>query len=418
MGDLVRGSSKRPAWAQRIKAERTARGWSQTNAVAALRTNATQPLAGDGSLLRNWKRWEAGDAEPDGFYKPLIAKTFGTVTAAIFPNVVRRSPDAELLTDAGLDTLEIVSRLRVSDVSQSTLDALHIAVDRLCCDYPHVTAEQLHRDGQAWLHRITSLLDRRLTLAQHQQVLNLAGWVALLVGCVEYDLGRRQQAEATRQAALSLGLESGSAQIQGWAHEMRAWYALTRGDYLGVIAATETGEAVAPNQSVAVQLAAQRAKAWARLGNRKHAAEALDQGRALLEKQPYPDNLDHHFIVDPAKFDFYAMDCYRLLGDDNLAGMYANEVIKSSTDFDGFERRPMRLAEARITLGVIAGREGNLDKAVEHGTKALSADRQSIPSLVMCSQELRELLQQRYPNEPQTQMYMEKLSTLASTAAN
>jgi hypothetical protein len=23
---------------------------------------------------------------------------------------------------------------------------------------------------------------------------------------------------------------------------------------------------------------------------------------------PYSENLDHHFIVDPAKFDFYAMD--------------------------------------------------------------------------------------------------------------
>ncbi|MEV8204371.1 hypothetical protein [Streptomyces sp. NPDC079189] len=34
---------------------------------------------------------------------------------------------------------------------------------------------------------------------------------------------------------------------------------------------------------------------------------------------PYPENLDHHFVVDPAKFDFYAMDCYRLLGEDRFA---------------------------------------------------------------------------------------------------
>ena len=42
-------------------------------------------LPGTQSLLRNWKRWESGDVEPDDFYKPLVAATFGTVTAAFFP---------------------------------------------------------------------------------------------------------------------------------------------------------------------------------------------------------------------------------------------------------------------------------------------------------------------------------------------
>ena len=45
---------------------------------------------------------------------------------------------------------------------------------------------------------------------------------------------------------------------------------------------------------------------------------------------PYPENLDHHFVVDPTKFDFYAMDCYRILGEDKLAGNLAEEVIQAS----------------------------------------------------------------------------------------
>ncbi|HEY0699684.1 MAG TPA: XRE family transcriptional regulator, partial [Micromonospora sp.] len=170
-------------------------------------------------------------------------------------------------------------------------------------------------------------MDRRLTLAQHREVLTLAGWVALLVGCVEYDMGLRPAAEGTRKAALTLGKEAGNASITGWAYEMRAWYALSQGDYRGVIAASEAGEATARN----VQLVAQRAKAWARLGDRRQVEKALDQGRALLETLPYPENTDHHFVVDPAKFDFYAMDCYRIAGEDRLAEMYAREVIRSST---------------------------------------------------------------------------------------
>jgi hypothetical protein len=35
----------------------------------------------------------------------------------------------------------------------------------------------------------------------------------------------------------------------------------------------------------------------------------------LLESLPYPENVDHHFVVDPAGFDFYAMDCDRPLGE-------------------------------------------------------------------------------------------------------
>lgn len=211
----------RPAWARRIRAERAARRWSQSEAVSALRANSSTPLPSDESLVRNWKRWEAGSAEPDEFYKPLIAKTFGTVTAAFFPMPYKRSLESELLNGTGLDSLEVISRLRASDVSAATLDALRIAADRLCCEYPHIPPGQLHLEGLAWLRRIAGLLDGRLTLAQHREVLSIAGWVTLLVGCVEYDMGRRQEAEATRQAAKSLGQESGDTHIEAWAHEMR-----------------------------------------------------------------------------------------------------------------------------------------------------------------------------------------------------
>jgi tetratricopeptide (TPR) repeat protein len=412
-----RPSDDRPVWAQRIRAERTTRGWSQSEAVEALRAHASEPLPGSGSLLRNWKRWEAGDVEPDDFYAPLIAKAFGTVTAAFFPRGNQREADAELLASTGMDTLEIVSRLRSSDVSAATLDALHITADRLCSEYPYIASDQLRVEGQAWLRRISGLLDRRLTLAQHREVLTLAGTVALLLGCVEYDIGERREAEATRRAAASLGEEAGNADVTGWAHEMRAWFALTQGDYRAAIAAAAAGEAAAPNHGVAVQLAAQRAKAWARIGDRRQVEVSLDQGRTLLEKLPYPDNLDNHFVVDPAKFDFYAMDCYRLVGENGLAEVCAREVIRSSTDFDGTERKPMRNAEARITLGLVAARSGELERAIAYGREALSGNRRSLPSLLMCSQELSTFLQRKYPAEPGVKTFRDELRAVAEDPA-
>ncbi|MFE4968346.1 hypothetical protein [Streptomyces sp. NPDC056660] len=86
---------------------------------------------------------------------------------------------------------------------------------------------------------------------------------------------------------------------------------------------------------MAVQLAAQEAKAWARIGDRRQVEVALDKGRRLLEGMPYPENLDNHFVVDPAKFDFYAVDCYRLVGEDKLAHTLAEEVLRAGTDFAG-----------------------------------------------------------------------------------
>jgi tetratricopeptide (TPR) repeat protein len=324
-----------------------------------------------------------------------------------------------------MDTLEILTRLRSSSVDPATLDGLRITVDRLCSDYPHIPADQLIVEGRAWLNRIITLLDRHLTLDQHRELLALAGWLAALTGCVEYDSVHRGAAEAIRQTAWELGKESGDAEVMAWAQEMRAWFALTHGDYRAVLAAAQTGHGVAPHGPAAVQLHAQKAKAWARIGDRRQVEVALDAGRSLLEHLPYPENLDNHFAVDPAKWDFYSMDCYRILGhgrdtggtENKLAGTYAAEVLRLGIDSTGRELSPMRNAEARITLGVIAAREGDLEQAVACGRRALAGDRLSLPSLLMVSTELASVVKERYSADAEAADYLEQLRHLGDSAA-
>lgn len=130
---------------------------------------------------------------------------------------------------------------------------------------------------------------------------------------------------------------------------------------------------------------------------------------------PHPENLDNHFVVDPAKFDYYAMDCYRHLGEDKTAAMIAEEVISASTDFDGAVRAPMRTAEAHTTLGVVAARQGDVEKAVHHGQQALNGQRKSLPSLLMVSRDLTRMLKQRYPDDPAAKSYIDHLHALSST---
>ncbi|MGQ0482000.1 MAG: XRE family transcriptional regulator [Pseudonocardia sp.] len=401
----------RPNWSRRIRSMREARGWSQTQAAEELRRHTEQPLPDSDNLTRRWKAWERGENKPSAFYAPLIAATLGTVTAALFPPEHRRA-DVDLLGETGMDTLEIVSRLRVSDVNDATLDAVRITVDRLCSEYASRNPADLIFEGRQWLRRLVEMQEQRLTLRQKRDTIELAGWLALLVGCLEYDLGDRRSAEATRRAALTLGREAGNGGIMGWAHEMRAWFALTGGDYRGVIAAAEAGQSAAGRHSVAVQLIAQEAKAYARMGRAPEMRDALERGRVLLDSMPYPENVENHFVVDPSKFDFYAMDCARHAGDNDLARELSEEVIRVSTDFDRRERWPMRIAEAQITLGVVAAREGDLDEAVARGRRAIAGDRKSLPSLAMVSRDLGHVLAEQYAGEPEAEVYLDQLRAM------
>jgi hypothetical protein len=180
-------------------------------------------------------------------------------------------------------------------------------------------------------------------------VLDLAGWLTLLESCLHHDAGRHRAAERVRQGALLLGREVGDSEIIAWGAEIKAWTALTRGDLPAVLAAADEGLAATTRHSVAVQLHAQQTKAYARLGRRADAEAALARGRDLLGALTYPSNPRNHFTVDPAKYDFYAMDCYRALGQDDLAWTSAETVLRAGVAPDGRALSPMRMAEAELT---------------------------------------------------------------------
>jgi transcriptional regulator with XRE-family HTH domain len=306
---------------------------------------------------------------------------------------------------------DLLRRVQASDASPSTLDALEATVLELCCQYPYRDAPELRGEAQGWLKQVASLLHRPVGLRQHSGLLVAAGWLALLIGCLEYDMGMRAAAESTRVAARGLGIESGHTEIIGWTHEMSAWFALTQGRYRDVIASAEAGQDAAHDQPVVIQLIAQEAKARARMGDGQAVNAALQRGEMLLDRLPTGARLDNHFAVDPGKWNFYCMDAYRLLADDLRAEEQAHISIGGLT-VDGVERSPMRVAEARLTLGVIAARRGDLDQATDFGMKALGTQRRSLPSLLNVGSELDSELHCRYPHEMQTKDFREAMRSL------
>lgn len=306
---------------------------------------------------------------------------------------------------AGLDaepweTAELVRRLELSDVGGPALEQLEATVERLCCEYPYRDAQDLLSESRQWLRYVGRLLRGNVSLREHRDLLVQAGWLALLVGCVEYDLGSRSAAESTRLSAAGLGRDAGHAQIEGWAWEMAAWFALTAGDVTSALRAARAGQHAVGGGSAAVQLAAQEGKALARLGELRELHETLDRGYKVLGQLPAAEHPGNHFIIDPNKWDFYAMDCYRVVGDNERAEHHAKRVIGLHTLPDGSLTSPMRVSEARFTLAHIALRADDLEHAVGAGRQAFVGPRRSIPHMLMSARELAGEFDERFPREP------------------
>ncbi|GAA2818927.1 hypothetical protein GCM10010522_40880 [Kribbella solani] len=309
-----------------------------------------------------------------------------------------RQDAAARLNETPWQTAELVSRLQSSDTTPNTIESLHSTVEELCCQYNRRDALELREEAHEWLQYVGSLLRRPVGLRVHSDLLVAGGWLALLAGCVEYDLGMGTAAESTRVAAAQLGAEAGHPEIVGWGHEMTAWFALTQGRFRQAVEASRRGQAVAQGTSVQVQLLAQEAKARARLGE-SGLSTLLESGRDLLAELPYPDRPDNHFKVDPAKWDYYSMDIHRMARDDVQASEYATSVIGDNIAPDGTELSPMRISECRLTLAFVAGRQGDLERAVDLGIEGLKDGRKSKVHLRMIASELDQELRRRFPGE-------------------
>jgi transcriptional regulator with XRE-family HTH domain len=378
-------------WPERMRKDRLAGGMSHRELARAI--IATSPAFSgysEDSVERTVKRWESGSVGlPRPGAQEAIARVFGSVTAAYFPSPVG-------LVERGLSkdaTADVIAHLRRFSVDGSTLDLARLAVEQLCVSYASEPGPVVLAEASRWLVEIERVRrEGRLRLRQLTEVYDLAGWLSLLVACLRHDTGDDRGAETMRRMAALLGRDLGSPDIRGWSDEIAAWMALSRGDWRGVLAAVRNGLASAGTSPVAVQLHAQAAKAWARIGSRAEVAASLDRGRELLERSPLPPNAQNHFVVDPAKWDFYVMDCARRVGDDVLASTLADAVIKNSTTASGLVIAPMRLAEAQLTQAAVAARSGDRDQAMATAVAALERDRKSLPSLILVGQEIADLV--------------------------
>ncbi|MBB5155783.1 helix-turn-helix transcriptional regulator [Saccharopolyspora phatthalungensis] len=405
----------------KLRAFRHARRWRQRDLADQVEVMSRRVLNETLSVTeRTISRWEGGDT-PSLPAQRVIAAVFETTPEELgFP---APAPEVAVASGLGLgdgfaapepdavDAFELVARLTRSDASDATLAMLARRVDLLCREYPVRRADELLAESRRWLDRTLAMTDRRLTLTQHRETLVQAGWLSALVACLTYDLGDASGAETWREATAQLGNETGHSELIGWSYEIAAWMALTSGRPADAAEYATVGEEIDGTSCVSVQLAAQRARALALAGDRVGAEAAMARGRATLAHLPAPADPDHHFVIDPAKADFYAVDVYRMLDMREAASEYAHRVLDYCERPDGSIRSPMRRSEALMTLGTVAARNGELDAAVAHGLNALGDSRKCLPSLLAVAADLNTELRQ-HNHEPVVGQWREALDAI------
>lgn len=314
----------------------------------------------------------------------------------------RRSAEAAgagqgVVADDALELIELTRRIERSDVGAGTVEAVEMAADRLCREYPTIPAPVLRDRSRKYLRCTLGLLDKRKTLRQHRDLLVNAGWLAALLACVYYDCGQPLSAEAARRMTHQLGEQAGHGELVGWAFEIAAWFALVEKRFADTVALSEAGLTHAGASNAGVQLTLQASRGYARMGDSR-AVEMLAAGEAMLHRIPQPRHPEHHFVFDRNKYEFYVATVLTWLGRDDIAAEEHARWVVSQCVHGGQVRWPMRLAISQIDLALLASRHSELAEAVTLGKSALALERRSA-QLLPRAVELGKDLTARYPKE-------------------
>lgn len=384
-------------WYDKFRRLRHSRGWSLAEAARQFVAASSMHTADQVESIRQQIiRWERGEVDtPRRETQAAVAAMFDLPHGDFWPVPQGSSVPGRLAPDEWSD---LVGAFQQSSVDSSHLDQIEHQIERLCSEYAYRDTEDLTTETTHWLRTLASLVqDGRVDYQGHGQVLRQAGWLSLLRACLMYDLGDDRAADRARVGAEQLAHQLNDTQMHAWTWEVRAWIALTQGDLLQAISAADAGLQANAMAPVAAQLHAQKAKAYARMHDRHKTEVELEHVRQVLDHNPAPTNPRNHFVVDPTKASFYAMDSYRVLGANSVADSLAESVIRSSTTPSGRVLSPMRLAEAQLTQSLVLARSGDVDGASRLTEQALGHDRKSSPSLLLVADEVCREIEQRYP---------------------
>lgn len=321
----------------------------------------------------------SGRAQPSAGLAADLDKALGAggTLAALAPVPGRGRPAGpDFLADGDeIAALELARRAGASDVGNSVIERLELAVDELAVAYPGTAPDELLGRVRAHLGYVGGLLDARATLTQRRRLLVTGAWLSLLAATCLIDLHHDHAATAHLRTAAELARETGHAEIAAWCLETQAWQVLTAGDYRQAVEIARAARQVAPREGSAfIQATAQEGRAWARLGAGAETRTALAQVEKLVSPLPPPAAPEHHYRYDPAKSQAYAATTLAWLGDPAAEPIARQILARLESAADG-PPRPRRAASARLDLSLALIAAGRHDEAAGTALEAVTSGR-------------------------------------------
>lgn len=269
--------------------------------------------------------------------------------------------------------VELARRAAASDAGAATVTQLETAFDGLAVAYHRSRPAELLARVRAYLGYVGSLLDGRMTFAEHRRLLVSGAWLSLLSATCLIDLDRPGPAAAYLRTAAALARETGHGETAAWVLETQAWQAVTGGEYRLAVSLAQGAQQIAPKGGSAyIQATAQEGRAWARLGAARETYDALARTQALASRLAEPGTPEHHYRYDPAKSQAYLATTLSWLGDPAAAGFARAVLARLASAGDG-AGRPRRAASARLDLALALAATGQPEESAGTALAAVTS---------------------------------------------
>ena len=276
---------------------------------------------------------------------------------------------------AEAEALEYTRRAESTFIGRRTLEHLQVVIADLAAAFAYTPPAQMLPRALWYRRHVAALLDDgRHTLREGRQLYQCAGWLSVILGWLNHDLGDSRTGEAYCADAWEHGWQAEHGELCAWAMDAAATIAMYGNRPDTAREAASKGLAQAPeNSAAAIRVSCQLTRANARLGRTDDFEDALRDTRRKLDGLPVHGS--GLFSIDAGRVASYAATSSIWLARPEQAVTYARQAIEFYQHADPAQRSPTREAIAWLDLGIAHAELGSPDAAVDVAGPALTTTR-------------------------------------------
>ncbi|MEV5707321.1 helix-turn-helix transcriptional regulator [Actinoallomurus sp. NPDC052274] len=283
--------------AERIRAERKARGWDKPEMARQLARAAGDTrgsLPDHECLLTYVKRWERGVVGISERYRLLYCRAFGMSEGDLFPEPANISEEQLSSADIGKpvisETIEFAAWLEQSNVGDTTIEILRENSRLLSYEYPRRPPLDVMADAELLQRDVVAILRAgRQKISQTKMLLGVSAELLALLTLLAGDVGRYRLARAYGRTAWTCAQEADSDPARALVLIAQSKTACWENEFAEATNLAGRGLQLSPAGPQKVLLAVSKATALKSLGDLENAQCALVAADGARDEISYPD---------------------------------------------------------------------------------------------------------------------------------